>query len=134
MAALAAGFWGPVWAPWTGEPPGPWLKGYKNRIVGGRALPLPTLLHFEQAIASSNDSAPGPDGIPYVAYRLLCDLATHVLRNVLVALSQGATPPLALMMVTFTFPQKRILSSPPTPAPWQSITAKTALLRGWPPW
>jgi ribonuclease HI len=93
MAELAAGFWGPIWAPWSGKDPGAWLDGYRNRIVGGKDLPLPTSLHFEQAISSTNDSAPGPDGVPYVAYRVLCDLAGFVLRNVLVALAGGASPP-----------------------------------------
>ena len=92
MAELAAGFWGPIWAPWVGAPPKAWLEGYKNRIVGGRNLPLPTLAHFEQAISSSNDSAPGPDGIPYVAYRCVSDLAGVVLRNVLLALAGGGLP------------------------------------------
>ena len=41
----------------------------------------------------SKDSAPGPDGIPYIAYRCLCDLASIVLRNVLLALAAGASPP-----------------------------------------
>ena len=93
MAGMAAGFWGVEWTAWEGTSPDDYLEGYQNRIFDGKSISPPSLTLFKQAIMSSNDSAPGPNGIPYVAYRCLCDIAVVVLRNVLLTLASGVDPP-----------------------------------------
>jgi hypothetical protein len=45
--------------------------------------------HILQAILHSNDSSPGPDGIPYLAWRLLHPTAVPILTRVLEAMATG---------------------------------------------
>ena len=68
---------GPHQLPRLKHPPLPtdparWRVGYK---------------HIKRAITSSNDSAPGPDGIPFLAWRVLSPLSNEILFSVAEALS-----------------------------------------------
>ena len=47
-----------------------------------------TRKHIKRAIDNTNNSAAGPDGIPFMAWRKLQPLATHVLLDVTTALTQ----------------------------------------------
>ena len=54
---------------------------------------LPTVATIQAAIANTNDSAPGPDGIPFKAYRILADHLSPVLLGCLRDLMAGNKPP-----------------------------------------
>eukprot|EP00972_Heterocapsa_arctica_P070911 10477280-Heterocapsa_arctica.AAC.1 len=41
-----------------------------------------TVEHVEKAIRYSNDSSPGPDGIPYTAWRVLIKTSKHIIFDV----------------------------------------------------
>jgi hypothetical protein len=45
--------------------------------------------HVRRAIVNSNNSCPGPDGIPYCAFRATCAISAPCLLNVVIALSNG---------------------------------------------
>ena len=47
----------------------------------------------ERAISSSNDSAPGPDGIPFAAYRALPEICGPCLLDILIEGANGPPPP-----------------------------------------
>jgi ribonuclease HI len=93
MAKISRDFWRPTWAARNSPCPKAYLSGHKNRLPFGHLIPLPKLEQIVGAIMSSNDSAPGPDGIPYLAYRLLVDLVAPVLLDVFGALARGVKPP-----------------------------------------
>ena len=48
---------------------------------------------INESILSTNDSTPGPDGIPFVVYRENTNIATPILLACLIALSEGVEPP-----------------------------------------
>jgi hypothetical protein len=87
MAALLKEHWGRVF---TAKPT---MRHQLRKWVGdelnGHPLPEPTSkqwrltrAHILQAISSSNDSAPGPDGIPYRAWRACVEVAAPILQDV----------------------------------------------------
>ena len=48
--------------------------------------------HVATAVSRSNDSAPGPDGVPYLAWRLLKEDAIDVLYDAIRAMAQEDGP------------------------------------------
>ena len=48
---------------------------------------------IRQTIKLTNDSCPGPDGIPFIAYRLLIDITTDFLLEMLIEISNNNKPP-----------------------------------------
>ncbi len=48
---------------------------------------------FRELIAKPREGAPGPDGIPYIAYRTLSDTASPILLALFTALAGGELPP-----------------------------------------
>ena len=51
-----------------------------------------TRSHVKQALDRSNDSAPGPDGVPYKAWRLLGADSEDVLYEALTLMTTGGGP------------------------------------------
>ena len=93
MALISEDFWSKIWASKAGPCPKAYLRGHRNRLPRGHLIPLPTLDQILGAINKSNDSSPGPDGIPFLAYRTLADLVAPVLLRVFAALAAGVIPP-----------------------------------------
>ena len=105
--------WQPIWRRREDGPSSDeidrWLDGLP--LIDDSLLPLPpttadvpiddsdpdspltwaALVH--ETILKTNDSTPGPDGIPFVAYRQNVDVAAPIILDCLVALSEGAEPP-----------------------------------------
>ena len=95
-SSIAAGFWSGVWAPRASRPPDSlresFLSGY-SKSVNQSLLSAPTLADILFAVKSSNNSSPGPDGIPFSAWRAAPDLASPLLLSVLNKICQGQSPP-----------------------------------------
>ena len=49
--------------------------------------------HVIRAIKSTNNSSPGPVGIPFVAYHTFIDVAAPIIYKVAELMQQGETPP-----------------------------------------
>ena len=81
MAQIAANFWSGIWA--SGDQTGQderreYVEEFGKQIDPGLAPGLPSVEDFHEAIRKTKDSAAGPDGIPFAAYRKLRDTAaTH---------------------------------------------------------
>ena len=82
MASVAKTYWEKVWAPRSAQPSdkdrSAFLNGY-NKKVDPSLVPSPTLGNVEAAIARSKNTSPGPDGIPFSAWRAAPDLAAPLL-------------------------------------------------------
>ena len=77
-------FWGAVWSPPpAGSAPlrGALIDDYLEDYQPPSAAALPDLEldHVSRSILSSGNSAPGPDGIPFIAYRVTVEHAARVL-------------------------------------------------------
>ena len=84
---------------------------------------------LEEAITASNNSSPGPDGVPFKAYRVMCKHAAPVLALVARSLAAGETPLDGFNHgILFLIP-KKAPSSPLTTAPSLSPTPTTVLSR-----
>lgn len=53
----------------------------------------PTMEDIETTIDKSPSSAPGPDGIPFPAYRYFSKIATKLIKNIMDTITKGAPPP-----------------------------------------
>ena len=111
MAQNVALYWGKIWeARLTPPPPGAirdYLNAYLQRVPPSSLPSFPNRTHqkicedidmswkeaVERAISSSNDSAPGPDGIPFAAYRALPEICGPFLLDILIEGANGAPPP-----------------------------------------
>jgi hypothetical protein len=94
-SAIAFSFWSRVWAvrpPPLADEADRFLLSY-TKTVESVDIPAPDLEAILDSIRSSNNSTPGPDGIPFAAWRAAPDLAAPVLLGVLSALTRGLTPP-----------------------------------------
>lgn len=94
-AKIAREFWAKVWAAREASPPSEcasFLNSY-SKEVDPSLLATPLLADVLFSINHSNDSAPGPDGIPYAAWRAAPDLAGPILLAALQAICQGRVPP-----------------------------------------
>jgi hypothetical protein len=124
MAQNVALYWGKIWeARLTPPPPGAirdYLNAYLQRVPPSSLPSFPNRTHqkicedidmswkeaVERAISSSNDSAPGPDGIPFAAYRALPEICGPFLLYILFAGANGAPPPPGLTTAGFfSFPK-----------------------------
>jgi hypothetical protein len=111
MANHIALYWGKLWAKGT-DPPSPeailgFLSGYLRRVPQDCLPTFPNLSHqaicpaldmswselVDRAIAGSNDSTPGPDGIPFAAYRALPEICAPFLLEIIIDCAQGGSPP-----------------------------------------
>ena len=71
--------------------PKKWLKFYSNTIPKELMPNLPNIDDAEDAIASTNDSCPGPDGIPFSAYRAIKRHAAPVIVKLFKKLTEEGT-------------------------------------------
>ena len=85
LGSIIRGHWQPVWAPAPitdhTEREGiicDYLNNYPRRIDRSLIRNLHTDL-FLEAIRSSSNSSPGPDGIPFAAWRVIPDIAAPIL-------------------------------------------------------
>ena len=94
-STMAKVFWSKVWGK---RPPVPssdrekFLKGYQKQ-VDPSLCSRPDLDLVLDIIKRSNSSAPGPDGIPFAAWRAVPDVGASVLLDVFDAIAGGSVPP-----------------------------------------
>ena len=94
-SAIAFSFWSQIWKARSPPPAGladGFLDSY-TKTVDPNLLSTPDFDDVLGSIRSSNNSTPGPDGIPFAAWRAAPDLSAKVLSGVLDALLRGLTPP-----------------------------------------
>lgn len=91
MDRITKKFWGNEWDLKSIQDPTELFEAY------GKKLGVPpttiTLDMVKNAIINSNDSAVGPDGIPYAAYRKTLDFIAPILLGCIKLLMKGVTPP-----------------------------------------
>lgn len=96
QAALAKDYWGAVWQERTPaiapSQRTTFLKGY-HPPIDHTLLHLPLLEDVLAALKCSNNSTPGPDGIPFAAWRAATDISAPILLNALTAICKGRRPP-----------------------------------------
>ena len=95
LGSIIRGHWQPVWAPVPitdhTEREGiicEYLNNYSRRIDHSLIKNLHADL-FLEAIRSSSNSSPGPDGIPFAAWRVISDIAAPILFRFTQAISSG---------------------------------------------
>ena len=92
VTAICASYWSKIW---TQQAPPPtaadYLQRYGKRVEG--IIAIPGAKSIAKVIRRTNNSAPGPDGIPFRAWKAVGELASLVLAKVLQALAQGIQPP-----------------------------------------
>lgn len=93
IAKEAASFWENNWKADTIEQADidDFLEGYDKRVE--KDIPMPGIDEMRETILGTNNSTPGPDGIPFVAYRATIDIASTVLMGVMRAVGLGKKPP-----------------------------------------
>lgn len=69
------------------------LTQHENFSAGWHQIPLPTQDQFVQHALHSKDSSPGPDGIPYAAWRIHPDSTGHALGDLLHRITSGCIEP-----------------------------------------
>ncbi len=95
-AALTSKFWSKIWSKRSSAPSYSaridYLRNYPKKINSSLChdLDLDDILF---SIRHSNNSSPGPDGIPFAAWRAAPDLAAPILLAVFHAISIGQAPP-----------------------------------------
>jgi exonuclease III/ribonuclease HI len=94
MAKIAKKFWKKIWAktPRCMRPhPARYLGA--NRVISKMLEPtLPTLDELTDIMINTNNSCPGPDGIPFAAYRALAATAAPILHKLLCFFAGGGLP------------------------------------------
>jgi ribonuclease HI/exonuclease III len=97
MAKIIKDFWSRIWAA-SGTSHSfssllSYLDNYTNHIPRHLTPSLPTLDDILKHIHGTNNSAPGPDGIPFAMYRLCAEFVGPILLRITHALARGETPP-----------------------------------------
>ena len=97
LGPLISGHWGPIWAqtsfPNSSERESAvhdFLEGYR-RQVDPALIRTPDDSILLEAISSSSNSSPGPDGIPFAAWRAIDNIAAPILANLATHISQRRT-------------------------------------------
>ena len=101
MARIAKTFYDGVWEPRPDDDDGVKLdpdayleeEGYSKVIPPSLSPTVPDCHTIMNIILSTNASSAGPDGIPFVAYRITAELVAPIFRGMLVSLGQGVSPP-----------------------------------------
>jgi ribonuclease HI len=84
-------YWKGKWSKKTVKHSSRFLKKYTKRIkVPPKRISAPRI---EQLINGTNDSSAGPDGIPFLAYRLVANLVSTVFLGCIISLRNGDPPP-----------------------------------------
>jgi ribonuclease HI len=91
VTQIAKNFWGNKWLHKPTSDPTLLFRCYGKRIAAApAAITVDTVI---EAILDSNDSAVGPDGVPFAAYRAVVEVAGPILHSCIVGLRAGMTPP-----------------------------------------
>jgi hypothetical protein len=69
-----------------------WRKHYTNKLIDTNPEAI-TVEMVEQVILESGDTSPGPDNIPFSAYKALASIAAPVFLGVIKQLMKGVLPP-----------------------------------------
>ena len=96
MARIVASFYNDIWEVRDSQPTKQTLDDYisdYNKIVDQSLIKRPTLDVLTSAILSTGNTSPGPDGIHFVCYRSLVDIAAPILLEVFDLLAAGKLPP-----------------------------------------
>jgi ribonuclease HI/exonuclease III len=91
MDSIISKFWGNKWKAKQIQDPTQLFEAYGKKI--GIPPSEITLDSVKNAIINSNDSAVGPDGIPFAAYRKTLEFIAPILFECIQQLMKGATPP-----------------------------------------
>ena len=94
-SAMAKVFWSKVWDKRPSVPSSDrekFLEGY-HKQMDASLCSRPDVDLVTDIINRPNNSAPGPDGIPFAAWRAAPDLAAPLLLNVFDAIASGSLPP-----------------------------------------
>ena len=98
MGDIAQEAYGKIWG--KGEPPSPshlksYLHDYHRKLTthDRTQLAIPSSEALAESIRDTNNSSPGPDGIPFAYYRLFADELAPVLHAILCKLAAGEHPP-----------------------------------------
>ena len=92
MAELLRDAWEPIWSP------RPFDEGYVDRYLSSytkrlrRPVDEVSLDDVMAEIARPKSSCPGPDGIPFAAYAVICELAAPIFYDVIRHLMDGGKP------------------------------------------
>ena len=88
--------WSSIWSPkcCSSQDYEALMKLYNKKLPPGN-IPPPTLEAVEEAIKSTNDSAPGPDGIPFIFYRRLSTIIAPILHKLILLISTTQKAPKA---------------------------------------
>ena len=92
MARELKSTWEPIW---EGSPAGTeaidcYLRSYEKRIAS--PIPEVTIDDVIAEVLRPRSSCPGPNGIPFLAYAVLCDIAAPILLAVIQHLMAGGAP------------------------------------------
>ena len=92
IAAALKHAWEPIWkgSPASTRAVRRYLRSYAKRIE--TYVPDVTIDMVIEEVTRPRSSCPGPNGIPFLAYSVLCDIAAPVLLAAIKHLMQGATP------------------------------------------
>ena len=93
MAYMLKRSWEPIWdtKPADEEAIRGYLSSYPKRVT----LPIDKEISLQDVVAvvsRPRSSCPGPDGIPFVAYSTMCDIAAPILHRVIRHLMAGGPP------------------------------------------
>ena len=69
-----------------------WKRHYAGKVISTDPKDI-TIEMVEKVILASGSTAPGPDNIPFSAYRTLVSIAAPVLHGVIMQLMKGVSPP-----------------------------------------
>ena len=93
MGDMARRSWGKVWRARPVQDSltelDNYLADYDTCLPAGSLQALPTLDDMAAAILDTNDSNPGPDGIPFAFYRLCSEDIAPVMHRILKLLAAG---------------------------------------------
>jgi hypothetical protein len=96
LCHLAADFWSRLWTKRSFSPSPSarekWLRDYQKNIDVSKIV-SPSIDLLASYLTHTKNTAPGPDGIPFAAWRAVPEISSVVLFNVFSALSRGDTPP-----------------------------------------
>ena len=97
MAQIIKTFWSKTWAKPDSVPPTSkilrYLASYPTRVPADLTPSIPSQDDIYDHILGTNNSAAGPDGIPFAIYRLCADTVAPLLHGIVVSLSKGFPPP-----------------------------------------
>ena len=102
MEAIVDLFWGSKWRASADSSPRTAIDDYLEKLYSGgysKTIPrtltpkIPGISLIDKVIRKTNDSAPGPDGIPFLVYRDMADLFAPILAQVMSVLAAGGKPP-----------------------------------------